>query len=185
MMSKQEIPPPVIIRKPELTDGKSIYNLVFQCPPLEVNSLYSYLLICSHFDDTSAVAEINQELVGYTSGYINPHKSDTIFIWQVAVKKEVRDGGIAQNMLLDILKREDLNKVKYIETTVTPDNQASKSLFSRIATKMDVDIEEAPFFLPNDFGKLKHPEEHLISIGPLNLPKSVAEDTDINSLIEN
>lgn len=185
MMPEQEVLPSVLIRKPELADGKSIYSLVSQCPPLEVNSLYSYLLICSHFDATSAVAEINQELVGYTSGYLNPHKCDTIFIWQVAVRKDVRDGGIAQKMLLDILKRKDLNKVKYIETTVTPENMASKFFFNRIAAKMDVDIKEIPFFVQDDFGKLKHPEEHLISIGPLSLPKSVVEDRDVNSLLEN
>jgi len=182
MMPEQEISESLIIRKPELNDGKSIYSLVSQCPPLEINSLYSYLLVCSHFNQTSAVAEINQEIVGYTSAYIHPHKNDTLFVWQIAVKKDVRDKGIAQNILLNILKRKKLQKIRYLETTITPKNLASKSLFTRIAVEMDADIKETLFFTRDDFGEVDHPEEFIISIGPLNtgLPVKIG----VNALLK-
>ena len=184
-MPNQEIPESLIIRKPDLNDGKSIYNLVSKCPPLEINSLYSYLLICSHFDSTSAVAEINQELVGYTSAYIHPHKNDTLFIWQVAVRKDIRGRGVALNMLLNLLNRKNLSKIKYIETTVTPENLASKSLFTSMAVKLGADIKETLFFSRDDFGKIDHHEEFIISIGPLDLHESLPVKMDVNSLTKN
>ena len=172
MMPEQEISESLIIRKPELNDGKSIYSLVSECPPLEINTLYSYLLLCTHFEGTSAVAEINQDIVGYAWAYMNPHKTDTLFVWQIAVKEDVRGNGIAHQMVLDILKRKQLGNIRYLETTVTPKNQASKSLFNRLAHKMDADIKETLFFTQDDFGELKHPEEVMISIGPLDINKS-------------
>jgi L-2,4-diaminobutyric acid acetyltransferase len=185
-MSEQDIPESLIIRMPELNDGKSIYSLISECPPLEINSLYSYLLVCMHFDETSAVAEISQDLVGYISTYIHPHKSDTLFIWQIAVKEDMRGKGIAQQMILDILKRKKLQNIKFLETTVTPENLASKSFFRRMAHRMDADFNETLLLTQDDFGELKHPEEFMISIGPLNFHKSnLPVKMGVNALHEN
>lgn len=73
------------IRQPTHLDGVSINRLVEQCPPLDKNSLYCNLLVCTHFSNTSAVAEVDGKLVGFVSGYFIPNEEKTLFIWQVAV----------------------------------------------------------------------------------------------------
>ena len=80
----------VIFRQPQPVDGMAIYKIVDASKPLDLNSLYSYLLICSHHDNTSVVVEHKGAITGYISGYIHPKKDDTLFIWQVAVDKRDR-----------------------------------------------------------------------------------------------
>ncbi len=158
---------PIIIRKPQIEDGERIYHLVKQCKPLDINSLYGYLLICTHFDQTSVLAESNNEIVGYISAYINPHHRKTLFIWQVAVHPDTRGRGLATKMIMDILNREYTDSVKFIETTVTPSNHSSMSLFQKIASQLDTNIQKSSFFTSDLFGKSNHEEELLLRIGPL------------------
>ena len=155
------------IRKPLIEDGNPIYHLVKKCTPLDINSLYSYLLICTHFNQTSVVTELNNNIIGYISAYINPHQKKTLFIWQVAVHPGMRGKGLATRMIMDILKREETKSVEFIETTVTPSNKASMSLFAKIASQMDTDLQKFPFLTSDLFGKSNHEEELLLRIGPL------------------
>ncbi len=166
MVQKQEMRESFIIRHPQLNDGELIYSLSTNSPPLEINSIYSYLLICSHFDQTSAVCEFEGDIVGFTSAYIHPHKNDTLFIWQIAVQENMRDRGIAKEMILRILQRKNLKNIKYIETTVTPNNKSSKSMFNRLAQQLDAPFNEESYFTREVFGKFDHPEEFIIRIGP-------------------
>ena len=48
---------PVTLRKPNSTDGFALNNLVERCKPLDTNSVYCNLLQCSHFRNTSVLAE--------------------------------------------------------------------------------------------------------------------------------
>jgi len=158
---------PIIIRKPQIEDGVHIHNLVQKCKPLDINSLYSYLLVCSHFDQTSVISVLNNEIVGYISAYINPHQNKTLFIWQVAVHPDMRGHGLATKMIMDILNRKQTKSVEFIETTVTPSNQASMSLFGKIASQLNANLQKSPFFTSDLFGKSNHEEELLLRIGPL------------------
>lgn len=168
---KKDELPSFTIRKPNLNDGEPLYFLAASCPPLETNSIYSYLLVSSHFDQTSAVCECKGDLVGFTSGYRHPHQDDTLFIWQVAVKDHMRGRGIAKEMLLDILGREELGDIRYLEATVTPDNLLSKSLFTGIADTLGAPVREESYFSQEVFHKSLHQEEFIIQIGPFNLQK--------------
>ncbi len=158
---------PIIIRKPQIEDGFHIHNLVQKCKPLDINSLYSYLLVCSHFDQTSVISVLNNEIVGYISAYINPHQNKTLFIWQVAVHPDMRGHGLATKMIMDILNRKQTKSVEFIETTVTPSNQASMYLFEKIASQLNANLKKSPHFTSDLFGKLNHEEELLLRIGPL------------------
>lgn len=158
---------PIIIRKPQIGDGVRIHKLVQKCKPLDINSLYSYLLVCIHFDQTSVITELNNEIVGYISAYINPNHNKTLFVWQVAVSPDIRGHGLATKMIMDILNREQIKSVEFIETTVTPSNQASMSLFRKIASQLNGNIQKSPFFTSDLFGKSNHEEELLLRIGPL------------------
>lgn len=162
-----EIGESLIIRKPDLNDGIFIHDLVENSPPLDLNSLYSYLILSTHFQGTSAVVERQNEILGYTAAYKPPQKEDTLFIWQVVVKEDFRGYGIAQKMISNILSRKEQENVKYLEATVTPLNQASESLFTGLAEKMDAPITKTLFFQEDLFGRSGHPPEYLFRIGPL------------------
>lgn len=166
MTQKQETNRSLKIRKPQLKDGNSIYNLIRRSYPLDINSLYTYLLLCSHFDHTSAVVEVKEDLVGYTSAYIHPHKDDTLFIWQIAVKENMRDQGIAKMMIMDILRRKELAGIKFIEATLTLSNKASEALFSRLAGHLQAECRQFPYFTKDLFKESSHEEEFLLRIGP-------------------
>ncbi|HEY0196061.1 MAG TPA: diaminobutyrate acetyltransferase [Methanobacterium sp.] len=158
-------------RKPELSDGESIYFLAQSCPPLEINSIYSYLLVCSHFDQTSAVCEYKGDIVGFVSGYVHPYQDDTLFIWQVAVSDHMRGKGIAKQMLLHILKRRELGNIRHVEATVTQGNESSRALFTGLAGHLDAPVSEECYFGQEVFLESRHQEEFLISIGPFTFLK--------------
>ena len=160
----------IIIRKPELTDGQLIYDLIKISKPLDLNSLYSYLLITAHFNHTSVVAEKDQDIIGYVSGYQHPHENDTLFIWQVAVNPDMRGRGLATQMLQNILQREELKEIKYIEATITPSNKKSRKLFQRYAEQLKTEYKESPFLDKKLFSESDHEEEKLIRIGPISTP---------------
>jgi L-2,4-diaminobutyric acid acetyltransferase len=63
---------PTVCRKPTPADAADIHALVEECKPLDVNSTYAYLLLCSHFASTCIVAEDGRGLAGFISGYCKP-----------------------------------------------------------------------------------------------------------------
>lgn len=80
----------------------------------------------------------------------------------------MRGQGLAIKMMMDILKRKETESVEFIETTVTPSNQASRSLFGKLASKLNTDLQKSTFFTSDLFGESNHEEELLLQIGPLN-----------------
>lgn len=157
------------LRKPGISDSKEIHSLVHHCKPLDLNSLYSYLLIAHHFRDTSVVTERNDnKIVGFISGYRPPETTNTIFIWQVAVHQEARRHGLAKKMLRHILEREESASTNYLETTVTPSNLASARLFRSLAEELNTESVETELFPEHLFDGGNHESEILFRIGPFH-----------------
>ena len=122
---------------------------------------------------TSVVAELDDDIVGFISAYINPNKENTIFIWQIAVSSAMRGHGLGTNMIKNIMERDESKNVKFIEATVTPSNKASMMLFQKIALLFETKCEKQQFFTEKVFGDSGHEEELLLRIGPLNKKESV------------
>jgi L-2,4-diaminobutyric acid acetyltransferase len=129
--------------------------------------MYCNLLQCSHFSTTSVAAELNDEVVGFISGYIQPDKPDTLFVWQVAVGEAARGQGLAGRMLQDLLSRDATQSVRYIETTITPDNRASWALFESLANKLDAPLSRSVMFDRQQHFAGQHETEMLVRIGPV------------------
>src|SRR5690625_1098881 len=119
----------VVLRQPRVSDGPHIHQLVSECPPLDLNSLYSYLLLCEHHASTCVVAESGEGVCGFVSAYVRPDQPDVIFVWQVAVHESARGTGLARRMLLELLNRDSMQNVRYLETTVGPENVSSRRMF--------------------------------------------------------
>ena len=156
---------PITLRAPTAEDGAAVYELIAQCPPLDTNSMYCNLLQSSHFSDTSVAAELDEDIVGFISGYVLPKQPDTLFIWQVAVGEKARGQGLASRMLRDILQRPACQQVKYIETTITPDNRASWALFESLANKLSAQLNHSVMFDRQQHFAGQHETEMLVKIG--------------------
>lgn len=166
----------VILRLPVKHDGPAIHQLIKQCPPLDLNSVYTYLLLCEHFSQTCVVAEVDGKLGGFVSAYVHPDRSDVLFVWQVAVHERARGVGLGQRMLNALLSRPSVNAVRYVETTVGPDNVPSRRMFGALASDHGAQIHESALFGSELFGSAGHEEERLLRIGPITR-KTIKEKT--------
>jgi L-2,4-diaminobutyric acid acetyltransferase len=156
----------VLLESPEAADGAAVHNLIRLSPFLDDNSLYCYLAICTHFRDTSVVARIEGELAGVITAYVPPAQPDTLFVWQVAVAKTAQRRGLARSMLDHILQRPALAAIRWVETSVTKDNKASRSLFDSLARRHQCQIEESVLFDRTEHFCNLHDTEHRLRIGP-------------------
>lgn len=155
------------IRKPHLEDGAKIWKLVKDSGVLDVNSSYSYLMLCKYFQDTCAIAEEDGKAVGFVTGFRPPSDMETLFVWQIAVDPSQRGRGLASKLIQELLKREP--GAKYITATISPSNKASQALFKRLASDLNANIEEsASDGIPEHiFPEGGHEAEHLFRIGPI------------------
>lgn len=137
-MPKAAIAPSQQVRvgPPSREDGPAVNRLIARCPPLDRNSTYCNVLQCWHFAATSAIARLDDEVVGFVAGYRPPQHADALFVWQVAVDEGARGAGLAHRMILDVVRRPASNRVRQILTTVTASNKASHRMFSSLAHQL-------------------------------------------------
>src|SRR5690606_6878857 len=159
----------VELRPPSSTDGAAVHALIEQCKPLDTNSLYCNLLQCSHFAQTCVLADNEGSAVGFASGYLVPGRDDVLFVWQIAVHESMRGQKLALRMLQNILSRPHLQHIRYIETTITPNNQASIGLFEKLAGMLNTDINQSVLFGRDSHFAGVHDDECLFKIGPFEL----------------
>lgn len=167
-MSRPAAPPgPWRLRPPDPGDGPALHALIQRSPPLDLNSLYAYLLHGLHFAGTCVLAEQDGRACGYISAYCPPGRPDTLFVWQVAVAPGHRGQGLAAAMLRHLLARPACRALRWLETTVGPANQASTRLFQGLARDLGCPCAVTPLFSADTFGDGSHEAEHLFRLGPL------------------
>ena len=164
----------ILLRTPKAEDAAALHELVQACPPLDPNSLYCNLLHCTHFSGTSVAAvrhnsQGQEYLVGFISAYIPPGQPDTLFVWQVAVAEEARGQRLAARMLDAILQRTACSDIRYIDTTITPGNQASWGLFESWARQHQAATASSLHFERERHFQGRHDDEHLMRIGPFEI----------------
>ncbi|MDZ4095225.1 MAG: diaminobutyrate acetyltransferase [Paracoccaceae bacterium] len=156
----------VRIREPQAGDGPRIWHLIEATGALDSNSLYCNLLQCSHFAATCALAEMDDQLVGWMSGYVPPARPDTLFVWQVCVTDAARGQGVASRLISSVLKRPGCRDVRHVECTITTENAASWALFRKVACELEADLISHPHFLRETHLDGRHDREHRVTIGP-------------------
>lgn len=160
--------PPVAAQFSPLTsvDGPALHRLVEVCTPLDPNSLYCNLLQSSHFAATSIAAKAEGVLIGSITGYRIPERADTLFIWQVAVHPQARGQGMGLRMLRALMTRPSLANIRFIETTITEDNNASWRLFTKFANECSAEMQRSMMFEKTQHFDGQHDSEQLLRIGP-------------------
>ncbi|MBO0854595.1 MAG: diaminobutyrate acetyltransferase [Nocardia sp.] len=144
-----------------------MWRIAVDSQVLDANSSYAYLLWCRDFAETSVVAEVDSRVAGFVTGYLRPQAPDTLFIWQVAVDQAFRGRGIAVSMLDNIVEAVGAQDVSVLETTVSPDNEASLAMFAALARSRGAEMSRHTLFEPQDFPD-GHESEDLYRIAPLH-----------------
>ncbi|MCW0215856.1 MAG: diaminobutyrate acetyltransferase [Pseudonocardia sp.] len=152
------------IGAPEVSDGVAMHRMAAESGVLDVNSRYAYLIWCRDFAATSVVARANGQVVGFVTGFRRPDAPDTLVVWQVAVDPVTRGAGVGGRMLDTLFDR--VPGARYMETTVTPDNESSNRMFISFANRRDVDFERTELFSAELLGA-GHEPEMLYRIGPI------------------
>lgn len=154
-------------RKPSVQDGPGIWSLVKESGVLDLNSAYSYLMMCKFYSDTCIVAEHDNKIAGFVTAFNPPSKPDTIFVWQVGVAKSFRGKGLATILLKELLQRKSGQNVRFLEATVSPSNVPSQSLFRGLARDLNTQCEVTECFSEKLFPGDGHEAEHTFRIGPI------------------
>ena len=160
----------VTIGAPKSEDGAAVHDLIAACPPLDTNSLYMNLIQTTHFAETCALAREDGEVIGWVSGHIPPEEPDVFFLWQVAIGEKARGKRIPKRLVADIFSRPSCKDVRYLKTTITPDNEASWGLFKSLARWLEAPLKDTKFFDKDTHFKGRHDSEILVTIGPFGRP---------------
>ncbi|GAB1514794.1 diaminobutyrate acetyltransferase [Actinophytocola sp. KF-1] len=151
-----------VIDSPSKKDGAAIWRIARDSGKLDLNSSYAYLLWCHDFADTSAVARVGDDVVGFVIGYRRPSAPDTVVVWQIAVDAGQRGRGTAAALLDALVRRTGARRV---ETTITPDNAPSNALFRSLADRWGAEMSVAGEFTDSEFPD-DHETEVRYRIGP-------------------
>ena len=151
-----------VIDSPSKKDGAAIWRIARDSGKLDLNSSYAYLLWCHDFADTSAVARVGGDVVGFVIGYLRPQAPDTLVVWQIAVDAGQRGKGTAAALLDALVRR---TGARHMETTITTDNDASNALFRSLADRWGAEMSVAGEFAADEFPD-DHETEVLYRIGP-------------------
>lgn len=151
---------------PVSEDGLRVHELISSCPPLDENSIYCNILQCDHFAETSVKVEHDGQLVAFISAYIPPKDPEVLFVWQVAVSSAARGQGLGGKMLDFLVGSPACKGVRYLHTTVTPDNQASANLFASFAKRHQTELSRAVVYDKERHFSGKHDSEVRFVIGP-------------------
>jgi L-2,4-diaminobutyric acid acetyltransferase len=153
------------IERPSVKDGGAIWRIARDSGKLDLNSSYAYLMWCHDFADTSLVARVGDEVVGFVIGYRRPTAPDTVVVWQIAVDGSQRGRGTAGALLEALVDRLAEDGVRHMETTITPDNAPSQALFASLARRWGAAMDRAGTFDAGDFPD-EHESEVRYRIGP-------------------
>ncbi len=164
--SRPSSSPRRILRPPSPSDAAGMWELARGA--VDENSPYAYLMMCEYFADACVVAEDEGRLVGFVTGFRPPADPDTHFVWQIVVDPATRGTGLG-GQLLDACAASGPRPVRWLEATVTADNEASSALFRAFARRHDAPCAEETAFPRELFPPAAgaHESEIRFRIGPL------------------
>jgi len=157
----------IVIARPTTRDAQAMWHIVRDSGVLDLNSFYLYVLLCRHYAGSCAVARWQGEVVAFVTAYLRPDQPQILFLWQVGVAAEWRRRGLAKALIHDILDRDDLAGIRFLEATVSPSNVASQALMGALSRELGATLTKTIFLGNEDFPEelSSHEAELLFRIG--------------------
>src|SRR5699024_5879755 len=143
-----------------------MFRIVEESKVLDVNSSYSYLMWSKYFNETSIVAECEDKVIGFVSGFRQPTSLDTLFVWQVAIDPAFRGLGLATKLIEQLLKQLG-DAVRYLESTVTPSKIPYSKLVKGIAEKNNTNCSIFERISEDEYPEPSHEAEINYRVGPI------------------
>lgn len=136
---------------------------------LDINSSYCYLVLLKYFPETCLVVRRGEELAGFVTALITPQDRRRLFVWQIGVAGAHRGRGLAKRLMLSLLARPACRGLTHLETTVAPDNRASRSLFEALARQLRTRLQPCETYGPEYFPEAGHDPEQRLLLGPFDV----------------
>lgn len=159
-------PKGAVFRAPVPEDGPAVWNLVENTPGLDSNSIYYYSLWFRDFSDGSLIATVDDEIVGFLTGYRRPEEPETYFVWQTAVNPRHGIPFLGVKLFQAAADQQVADGARYVEATVSADNKAILMVLKQFAKKHSAHVETRVLF-PGSLFPESHHDEVLYRIGPL------------------
>lgn len=157
-----------VFRTPRPEDGLAVWRLVRDTPGLDANSPYAYVLWFRDFADCSLLATVDDEIVGFLTGYRRPEEPDTYFVWQTAVNPRHGIPFLGVKLFEAAAERQRAKGARFVEATVSAENRAILMVLRQYARKRSAERTEEVLFSSELLGDGHH-DELLQRIGPLKI----------------
>lgn len=158
---EQPIP---VLRTPEPVDGVRIAALAEGLASGNARDIPEALVGRGAFRETSVLAELDGQLLGWISAYILPYDPQTLFIWTVEVVEADRDVGISALMLGYLMRQEACAGVTRVQTVISCDEDRPWELFRRFARWQHSRMNVQPYFTQALTPHKRHENENLVTI---------------------
>ena len=122
-------------------------------------------LVANRFSpETSVVAELDGELVGWALAYVLPFDPETLFIWTVEVSEAAEDTGLSSLMLGHLMRQNACLNVTRVQTCIPSDEEDNRALFRRFANWQRSKMKIEPFVTQALFPRNRHKNQNLVTI---------------------
>ncbi|WP_331724866.1 diaminobutyrate acetyltransferase (plasmid) [Streptomyces sp. NBC_00111] len=155
-----------VFRAPVPDDAAAVWKLVGNTPGLDSNSPYYYTLWFRDFAHGSLVATVDDEIVGFLTGYRRPDEPETYFVWQTAVNPRHGIPFLGVKLFQAAADQQVAEGARYVEATVSAENKSIIMVLKQFARKHAAHIETRVLF-PGSLFAGDHHDEVLYRIGPL------------------
>lgn len=132
----------------------------------ECDTAYFYLLWCREFAQTSVVATVDNQVVGFVLGYLRQDVPGTLVVWQVGSDPSCPVFGVRSRMLNEIIDRQVARGCRFVETTVTAREVETIRGVRRLAGQRAARVAKQVLFEADRFPD-GHAAEMVYIIGPL------------------
>ncbi|MFC9279824.1 diaminobutyrate acetyltransferase [Streptomyces collinus] len=153
-------------RTPRVEDAHALWQMVDQSDALDNNSPYYYALWCRDFAATSLVATVEDDVVGFLTGYFRPDDPDTYLVWQEAAKPRHGIPLLGVTLFERAADRAVAQGARFIEATVSADNKAIIMVLKKVAKRYNAEVDTRVLFTGDLFPD-EHHDEVLYRIGPI------------------
>ena len=132
--------PRPIVRFPTREDSTPVMELINACEISKYSALSRNILQQDLLSETSVVAELDGQIVGWMAAYKLPHDLETLFVWQLVVSEDERGVGLGSLMINSALKRDIGEDVERVQTAIKSDDLDTWSFFKRFAHSKNADL---------------------------------------------